>query len=118
MMPFSIGTGLERVGIAGLELELSLGRSVGFGRWTPLQKQETKRIGGGSLVAAPMPKSVFFCRKKRSTALESECSAYLSPVGWPGIYSICFSLLDCDKDSFLLDEGFFVFIAVRLIRDN
>ena len=52
MMPFSTGTGLERAGIAGPELELSLGQSVGSGRWTPLQKQETKRIGGGSPVAA------------------------------------------------------------------
>ena len=58
MMPFSTRTGLERVGIDGQELELSLGRSVGSGRWNPLQKQETKRIGGGSPVAAPMPKSV------------------------------------------------------------
>ena len=22
--------------------------------------------------------------------LEGECVAYLSPIGWPGIYSICF----------------------------
>ena len=58
MMPFSTRTGLERVGIAGPELELSLGRSAGFGSWTPLQKQETKRIDRGSPVAAPMPKSV------------------------------------------------------------
>ena len=58
MMPFSIGTGLERVDNVGPELGLLLGRSVGFGRWTPLQKQERKRIGGGSPVAAPMPKSV------------------------------------------------------------
>ena len=35
-----------------------LGRSVESVRWTPLQKQETKRIGGGSLVASMMPKSV------------------------------------------------------------
>ena len=58
MMHFSTGTGLERVGIAGSELELSLGRSAGSGRWTPLQKQEIKRIGGGSPVAAAMLKSV------------------------------------------------------------
>ena len=32
MMHFSTGTGLERVGIAGPELELSLGRSAGSGR--------------------------------------------------------------------------------------
>ena len=58
MMPFSTGIGLERVGIVGSELELSLGRAAGSGRWTYLQKQETKRIGGGSPVASPMPKLV------------------------------------------------------------
>ena len=44
--------------------------------------------------------------------------AYLSPLGWPGIYSGCFSQLDGDKDSLLLDERFYFLIAVRLIRDN
>ena len=39
-------------------------------------------------------------------------------MGWPGIYSICFSQLDGDKDSLLLDGGFSFFIAVRLIRDK
>ena len=64
MMPFSTRTELERVGIAGPELELSLGRSAGSGRWTPLLKQETKRIGGGSPVAAPMPKSILSCGRE------------------------------------------------------
>ena len=64
MMPFSTGTRLERVGIAGPELKLSLGWSAGSGRWTPLQKQETKRIGEGSPVAAPMPKSVLSCGRE------------------------------------------------------
>ena len=45
-------------------------------------------------------------------------SEYLSPMGWPGIYSICFSQLDGDKDSLLLDGGFSFLIDVRLIRDN
>ena len=39
-------------------------------------------------------------------------------MGWPGIYSICFSQLDGDKDSLLLDERFSFHIVVRLIRDN
>ena len=64
MMPFSTRTGLELVGIARPELELSLGQSVGSGRWTPLQKQERKRIDGGSPVAAPMLKSVFSCGRE------------------------------------------------------
>ena len=64
MISFSTGTGLERVGIVGPELELSLGRSAGSGHWTPLQKQETKRIGGGSPVATPMPKSVLSCGRE------------------------------------------------------
>ena len=42
----------------GLSMLDLLGRSVDSERWTPLQKQETKRIDGGSPVAPPMPKSV------------------------------------------------------------
>ena len=45
-------------------------------------------------------------------------STYLSQMGWPGIYSICFSQLDGDKDYLLLDGGFSFLIAVRLIWDN
>ena len=45
-------------------------------------------------------------------------SAYLLPMGWPGIYSICFSQLDGDKDSLLFDGGFSFLIVVRLISDN
>ena len=46
----------SELGLSMLDL---LGRSADFVRWTPfLQKQETKRIGGGSPVASPMPKSV------------------------------------------------------------
>ena len=45
-----------------LELGLSvldlLGRFADSVRWTPQQKQETKRIDGGSPVASPMPKSI------------------------------------------------------------
>ena len=37
---------------------------------------------------------------------------------WPDIYSVCFSQLDGDKDSLLLDVGFSFLIAVKLIRDN
>ena len=39
-------------------------------------------------------------------------------MGWPGIYSVCFSQLDGDKDSLLLDVGFSFLIVVKLIRDN
>ena len=56
MMPFSTGTELERVGVGGPELELSLGRSVSVGLLCKNNKE------GGSAraspVAAPMPKSV------------------------------------------------------------
>ena len=45
-------------------------------------------------------------------------STYLSPMGWHDIYSICFSQLDGDKDSLLLDEGFSFLIVVKLIRNN
>ena len=43
---------------------------------------------------------------------------YFSPMGWPGIYSICFSQFDDNKDSPSFDEGFSAFIAVRLLKDN
>ena len=56
--------------------------------------------------------------KEKINCLEGEYSMYLSPMGWPGIYNICFSQLDGGKDSFPLDGVFFVFIAIRLIRDN
>ena len=56
--------------------------------------------------------------KEKINYLEGECSAYLSPMGWSGIYSICFSQLDGGKDSFPLDEVFSAFISIGLIRDN
>ena len=49
------------LGLGVLDL---LGRSVDSVRRTPLQKQETKRIGGGSPVASPMPKSVLSSRRE------------------------------------------------------
>ena len=39
-------------------------------------------------------------------------------MGCSGIYSICFSQLDDDKDSFPLAGVFSAFIAIRLLRDN
>ena len=44
--------------------------------------------------------------------------AYLSPMGWPGIYSGWLSQFDGDTDSLILDERFSFLIVVRLIRDN
>ena len=79
----------------------------------------------GSAGDRPLPVrclSQLFLVEKNINCLGNEVlvhkSAYLSPMGWPGIYSICFSQLDGDKDSLLLDEGFSFLIAVRLIRDN
>ena len=45
-------------------------------------------------------------------------SAYLSPTGWPGIYTGGFSQLDGNKDSLLLNGGFSFLIVAKLIRDN
>ena len=42
----------------GLSVFELLGRSADSGCRAPLQKQETKRIDGGSPVASPMPKSI------------------------------------------------------------
>ena len=61
MMPFFNRTGLERIGVVGLEIGPLLGWSAGSGCGTPLQRQErNKGPAGASPVAAPMPKSVSF----------------------------------------------------------
>ena len=79
----------------------------------------------GSAGARPLPLrclSQFFPMEENINYLGKEVlvhkSVYLSPIGWPVIYSRCFSQLDDDKDSLLLDGGFSVLITVRLIRDN
>ena len=54
----------------------------------------------------------------KTNCLRGECSAYLSPMGWLDIYSICLSQLDGDKDSFPLDLIFFAFISIDLLWDN
>ena len=56
--------------------------------------------------------------REKKDYLEAECFAYLSPTGWPGNYSMCFSQLDGGKDSFPLDGVFSAFIAIRLFRGN
>ena len=56
--------------------------------------------------------------KEESNCLEGECSAYLLPMVWHDIYSLCFSQLDGGKDFFPLDGVFFAFIVIGLIRDN
>ena len=80
----------------------------------------------GSTGARPLPLqylSQIFPVEENINCLGNEVfvhkSAYLSPMGWSGIYSICFSQFDGDKDSLLLDGEFsFHMITVRLIRDN
>ena len=61
MMLFSIGTGLERVGNAGPELELSLGRSAGADVGLLCKNKKEGGSAGASSVAAPMPKSAPSC---------------------------------------------------------
>ena len=38
-------------------------------------------------------------------------------MGWLGIYSICFSQLDADKDSLLLDEIFLALIGIGFNKE-
>ena len=103
MMPFSTGTRLERVGIVGPELELSLALDVGL-----LCKNNKQR--GSTRVHLLLLRclSQFFPVQENINCLGNKLlmhkSWYLSPMEWPGIYSICFSQLDDDKDSLLLDE--------------
>ena len=67
MMHFSIRTGLDSVGVAGLELEPPLGLFAGSGCYIPCKNKKQRGIGGGSPVATPMPKLVLSCGEKRST---------------------------------------------------
>ena len=80
---FSTETGLERARFVGPELELSLGRSAGSGSWTPLQKQETKRMGGGSPVASLMAKSVL-PEERKDQLLRGRmfCVPFTNVVAW------------------------------------
>ena len=66
-------------------LEL-LGRFADSICWTPLQKQETKRIGRGSPVASPMPKSVLFPLEERINCLGKEvlCISLRTFLLWDG----------------------------------
>ena len=87
-----------------------------------LCKNKKERGSAGARLLPPRCVSQFFPMEENINCLGNEVlvhkSAYLSLMGWPGIYSICFSQLDGDKDSILLDEGFSFLIAVKLIRDN
>ena len=83
----------------------------------PYKNKKQRGLAGARLLPLRCLVSSFLW-EERINCLESECSAYLLPMRWPGIYSRCFSQLDDDKDSLLLDVGFSVLIANRLISDN
>ena len=83
-MPFSTGTGLERVEIVGPDLESSLDWSAGYGHWTPLQKSEKRR---GSAGACPLPLrclSQFFPDEIRNQLLRGRmfCIPFTDGVTW------------------------------------
>ena len=50
--------------------------------------------------------------REKTYCLGGECFAYLSPMGWPGIYSICYSQLEGSKDFFPFDRIFSAFIDI------
>ena len=79
---------------------------------SPLQKQETKGDRRGLARRHSDVKVSSSLWRERIKYLEGECSAYLLPMGWPGIYSICFSQLDGGKDSFPFDGVFSAFIVI------
>ena len=62
----------------------SLGRSAESGCRAPLQKQETKRIGGGLPVASLMPKSVLSSGRKDQLLRERVflCIPFTDAVAW------------------------------------
>ena len=73
MMPFSTGTGLERVGIVGPELELPLGRSN--------DAKVTKGDRRGFAHCLSDAKVNSSLMKEKINYLEGECFAYLLPMG-------------------------------------
>ena len=115
MMLFSTGTGLERVGVVGPDSDCWLVEDAGYwivraregllllfwtvdsGYGTSLQKQGRRGSTRASPVVAPMPKSVSFSEEKIECLRGRICLvwrcvselAYLSPMGWPCIYSGC-----------------------------
>ena len=90
--------------------------SLGWSPWLwTLDSSAKNKKQKGSAGACPLPLrclSQFLPEKENINCFESESSAYLSLMGWPGIYSRCFSRLDGEKDSLLLDERFYFLIVV------
>ena len=79
-MLFSIGTGLEHIGVARLDWNC---RWAGHWLWMLDSSTKTRKkegSAGASPVAAPMLKSVSSLREKID-CLEDECVAYLSSMG-------------------------------------
>ena len=118
MMLFFNRTGLERVGVVGPDLDCCWAGLQALYVALPCRKEQERRRPGRGFARGRSDALVSFFLRKKIDCLEGECVAYLSLMGWPGIYSICFSRLDGDKDSLLLDGGFSFLIAVRLIRNN
>ena len=121
MMLFSTRTGLERVESLGRNWNCRWAGPLALDVGLPCKNKKERGLAG----ARPLPLrclSQFFPVEENINCLRNEVLvhkfAYLSPMGWPGIYSICFFQLDGDKDSLLLDGGFSFLITVKLIRDN
>ena len=75
-MSFSIGTGLKHVGIT---------RSVMLALDGLLCKNKKQRGSTGTRPLSLRCLSQFLPGKENINCLEDEFSAYLSPMGWPGI---------------------------------
>ena len=115
MMPFSIGTRLERVGVVGPDSDLLVGWDVGsWIIWAEVGSLQCWSTGSHSS-AKTRKKGVrrglcpwllrclsqFLSERKKRDCLECECVvyedayqcacvfAYLSSMGWPCIYSRC-----------------------------
>ena len=89
-MPFSMGTWLERVGITGLELAMSLGRSAGSECRTPQQKKR-KKEGRRGFRPWPLRCLSQYLSERKDRLLRRRMFCVPFTDGWPGIYSICFS---------------------------
>ena len=88
MMPFFQPDWLELVGVIRLDLDCYW---AGLQALALLSSAKTRKKKGRQGLR-PWPLrclSQFLSEKKKIDCLEGECVAYLSPIGWPDIYSIC-----------------------------
>ena len=106
--------GLERIRVVRPEIGLLLGWFADSRCSTPLQRQERRKGQRGLRPWSIRCLSQFLAERKDKLLRGRMCLrmfAYLSPIGWPDIYSVYYSQLKGSKDYFPFDGIFLTFIG-------